>query len=133
MATANRRHAGRSYPRLTPVPRDLCSQHLVSTLLTIRAPMPEVSVVVADVSRIVSIRDGLQLPGRVMHFTSATLASATVQPSSSTLLTSRAQPLGANLACLWLFIRSPGSAAEGFENPSFPNQERMNNLSERHS
>ncbi|HRI17962.1 MAG TPA: hypothetical protein PL196_05525, partial [Burkholderiaceae bacterium] len=28
------------------------------------------------------------------------LASATVQPSSSTLLTSRARPLGVNLACL---------------------------------
>lgn len=38
--------------------------------------MPEVSVVVADVSRIVAIRDGLQLPGRIMHFTSATLGSA---------------------------------------------------------
>jgi hypothetical protein len=55
-----------------------------------------------------------------------------VHPSSSTLLTNRARPLGVNLACLWLFIRSPGSVAEGFDNPSFPNQGRMNNLPERH-
>jgi PilZ domain-containing protein len=38
--------------------------------------MPDVSIVVADVSRIGAIRDGLQLPGRTMHFTSATLGSA---------------------------------------------------------
>jgi hypothetical protein len=41
--------------------------------------------------------------------------------------------LAVNLACLWLFIRSPGPVAEGFDNPSFPNQGRMNNLSERHT
>jgi hypothetical protein len=38
--------------------------------------MPDVSVVVADVSRTAAIRDGLQLPGRTMHFTSGSLASA---------------------------------------------------------
>ena len=31
------------------------------------------------------------------------------------------------------FLRSPGSIAQGFDNPSFPNQGRVNNLSERHT
>jgi hypothetical protein len=43
------------------------------------------------------------------------------------------RPLAVNLACLWLFIRSPESVAGGLDNPSFPNQGRMNNLLERHS
>lgn len=58
---------------------------------------------------------------------------ATLQPLSSTLLTRRARPLGVKLAGLWLFIRAHGSVTEGFDNPSVPNQGRMNNLSERHT
>ena len=53
-------------------------------------------------------------------------------PSSSTRLTSRARPLGVNLACLWLFIRPPDPVG-GLDNPSFSNHGRMNNLLERHS
>jgi hypothetical protein len=44
-----------------------------------------------------------------------------------------ALPGDVNLACFWLFIRSPDSVAEGIDNPSFPSQERMNNLSEHRS
>ena len=36
----------------------------------------DVSVVVADVCRIASVREGLHLPGRMMHFSSGSLASA---------------------------------------------------------
>ena len=36
----------------------------------------DISVVVADVSRLASVRDGLRLPGRMMHFSSGSLASA---------------------------------------------------------
>jgi hypothetical protein len=38
--------------------------------------MPDVSIVIADTSSMGAIRDGLQLPGRTMHFTSTSLASA---------------------------------------------------------
>src|SRR5215471_8594939 len=38
--------------------------------------MAEVSIVVADLTRMAAIRDGLVLPGRVMHFASSSLASA---------------------------------------------------------
>jgi hypothetical protein len=38
--------------------------------------MADVSIVVADVTRMAAIRDGLALPGRVMHFASSSLASA---------------------------------------------------------
>jgi hypothetical protein len=38
--------------------------------------MSDVSVVVADLTRLQAIRDGLRPPGRVMHFTSGTLAGA---------------------------------------------------------
>jgi hypothetical protein len=41
--------------------------------------------------------------------------------------------MGVNRACLWLFIRSPVWVEGGLDNPSFPNQGRMNNLSERHT
>ncbi|PYQ69728.1 MAG: hypothetical protein DMG04_27235 [Acidobacteria bacterium] len=37
---------------------------------------PEVSIIVADASRVAAIRDGTSLPGRVMTFASASLASA---------------------------------------------------------
>jgi PilZ domain-containing protein len=36
----------------------------------------DVSIVVADVSRLAAIREGVRLPGRAMHFTSGSLASA---------------------------------------------------------
>jgi len=62
----------------------------------------------------------------------ALLVAPMLQPSPSTRLTNRARPLGLNLACLWLFIRSPGSVAEGFDSPSFPSQGRMNHLPEHH-
>jgi hypothetical protein len=38
--------------------------------------MSDVSIVIADTASLPAIRDGLQLPGRVMHFTGASLASA---------------------------------------------------------
>lgn len=38
--------------------------------------MPEFSIVIADPIRLSDIRDRLQLPGRTMHFTSGSLASA---------------------------------------------------------
>lgn len=38
--------------------------------------MSDVSILVADVSRMTSIRDGVRLPGRMMHFTSGSLGSA---------------------------------------------------------
>jgi hypothetical protein len=38
--------------------------------------MADVSIVVADVMRLAAIRDGLVMPGRVMHFASSSLASA---------------------------------------------------------
>src|SRR5437879_9521617 len=37
---------------------------------------PDVSIIVADASRVAAIRDGTSLPGRVMTFASASLASA---------------------------------------------------------
>lgn len=37
---------------------------------------PDLSIIVADVSRLAAIREGTRLPGRVMHFTSGNLASA---------------------------------------------------------
>jgi len=45
----------------------------------------------------------------------------------------RNSTFGRQFRMLWLFICSPGSIAEDFDNPSFPNQDEMNNLSERHS
>ena len=62
----------------------------------------------------------------------ASARRATVQPCSSTRLTSRARPLAVNLACLWLFIR-PSELGWCLDNPSFPNHGRMNNLLEHHS
>ena len=38
--------------------------------------MPDVSIVIADAASLPAIRDGLQLPGRVMHFPGGNLASA---------------------------------------------------------
>ena len=38
--------------------------------------MADVSIIVADTSRMTAIRDGVKLPGRCMHFNSGSLASA---------------------------------------------------------
>jgi PilZ domain-containing protein len=43
--------------------------------MSLRA-MADVSIVVADATRLAAIRDGLQLPGRMMHFSSGSLGSA---------------------------------------------------------
>jgi len=40
--------------------------------------------------------------------------------------------MGVNLACLWLFFRSPEPSRRRLDNTSISEQERMNNLSERH-
>jgi PilZ domain-containing protein len=39
-------------------------------------PMADVSIVIADAATLPAIRDGLQLPGRMMHFTGSSLAGA---------------------------------------------------------
>ena len=54
-------------------------------------------------------------------------AAATIQPSSSIRLTSRARPWAINLAFSWLGFQGVSTS------PASPDQERMNNLSERHS
>jgi hypothetical protein len=41
--------------------------------------------------------------------------------------------LGVNLACLWLFIRSPDPSCWACGNTSIPEQGRMNNLVEHHT
>src|SRR5436190_12231927 len=38
--------------------------------------MSDVSIIVAEVNRLPLIREGLQLPGRMMHFTTGSLGSA---------------------------------------------------------
>jgi hypothetical protein len=45
-------------------------------LLSIPIVVTDVSVIVADVNRLASIREGVRLPGRMMHFTSGSLAAA---------------------------------------------------------
>src|SRR5262249_50836164 len=56
--------------------RDNHPAGVVLPLQSLGRSMADVSIIVADSSRMAAIRDGVKLPGRCMHFNSGSLASA---------------------------------------------------------
>jgi hypothetical protein len=87
--------------------------------------MADVSIVVADMARMAAIRDGLVLPGRVMHFASSSLASAVesirayrakvvavdalfLQTSSGTAFLARLDTMGLPANAIRLIVENDG-------------------------